>query len=426
MRAVLGMILVTALVVAGAWWVQHLAGNISLTIAGLTVEAPISVAVLALLIFAALLAGLYRVLHWLFTLHHAVRRFGGRRGARKGEAAVTEALVALAAREGDDAVRAAARARRYLGDSPQTLVLAATAANAAGEPAEAEKIYEILAARKDSAFLGLRGLMTQAMARQDWARANDLAAQAEKSHPGSAWLRAERSDLATRTGDWEEALLLTRDHAPHAALAAAAAIAEKDPVRGLKLAKGAYKRDPSLAAAALAYASRLRDAGREKLAQDVLHDTWARAPNPDIAAASLQSAPDRLAALKLGQALVSGAPESAETHLLLGRLNLEAGVIPEALRHAEAAEHAGLKQRRVYTLFADIAAAGGLDPDQSARVQAARGRAVTAEPDPVWRCGACFTQHDAWSAACPNCHSAGRIVWGAPQAGVTQVLRAAE
>ena len=412
MRAVLGLIFVTALFVAGAWWVEHLVGNISLTVAGLTIEAPISVAVLALLIFALLLWGVYRALHWLFTLHHAVRRAGGRRGARKGEAAVTEVLVALAAREGADAVRAAERARRHLGDTPQTLLLAATAANAAGDTAAAEAIYAQLAARKDAAFLGLRGLMGLAMARQDWARAHELAGQAEKAHPGSAWLRAERSDLAMRTGDWEEALLLTRDHAPHAALAAAAAMAETDPVRGLKLAKGAYKRDPSLTAAALAYASRLRGAGREKLAQDVLRDAWARAPNPDLAAAALTGAPDRLSALKLGASLVQSAPESAESHFLLARLSLEAGVTGDALRHAEAAERAGLKQRRLYALFADIAAAGGQDEAQQARLQAARGRAVAAEPDPVWRCGACGTQHDGWAAACPNCHSAGRIAWG--------------
>jgi len=425
MRAVLGLILVTALVVAGAWWVQHLAGAISLTVAGLTVEAPISVAVLALLVFALLLAGLYRLLHRVFTLHHVVRQAGGRRGARKGEAAITELLVALAAREGDEAVRAAARARRYLGDTTQVLLLAATAANAAGDLAGAEALYEQLAERKDAAFLGLRGLMALALARQDWARAHELARKAEQAHPGTGWLRAERTDLALRTGDWQEALLLTRDHAPHAALAAAAANAEADPVRALKLAKGAYKRDPSLAAAALAYAKRLRDQGKDKLAQDVLRDCWTRAPNPDLAEAALAGAPDRLTALKLGEALVTGAPEAAESHLLLARLSLQAGVSGEAQRHIEAAERAGMKQRRLYALVSDIIAAGGQDPAQLARLQAMRGRATDAEPDPVWRCGACNTQADRWEAACPNCHSAGRIAWG-PGGSATQMMQAAE
>lgn len=412
MRAVLGLILVTTLVVAGAWWVQHLTGAVSLTIAGLTVEAPISVAVLALLVFAVVLAVLYRVLHRIFTLHHVVRAAGGRRGARKGEAAMTELLVALAAREGEAALKASTRVRRYLGDTPQTMLLAATAANVAGDAAQAETLFTKLAEHKEAAFLGLRGLMGLAVARKDWAAAHELARKAEQAHPGTAWLRAERTDIALRTGDWESALLLTKDHAPHAALAAAASGTEADPVRALKLAKGAFKRDPGLPAAALAYAAALRTQGKEKLAQDVLRDAWARTPAPDLAEAALAGAADRLAALRLGEALVAGAPESGESHLLLARLSLQAGVVGEAQRHVEAAEKAGLRQRRVYALAADILAAGGQDPAQLARLQAMRGRAVDALPDPAWRCGACHTQLDAWAAACPHCHSAGRVAWG--------------
>ena len=414
MRNVIALILVTALVVAGAWWVDHLTGAVHLTLGSMVIDAPISVAVLAVLVFTAVLYGLFRVLAALFGIRHVVRASGSRASRRRGEQAVTGTLLALAARDAGDARAQAAKARRYLGDTPHTLLLAAYAGTIAGENDEATEAFEKLAARKDSAFLGLRGLLSQAVAAGDWARANDLAKQAERAHPGATWVREERTHLAVRTGDWQEALLLNRDGAPHAALAAAASEAETDPVRATKLAKDAFKRDPGLTPAAVAYARRLREGGREKNAQDVLRQAWARAPHPDLAELALAPAPDRMARLKAAQALVRDIPESAESHLLLGRLSLEAGLTGEALRHAEAALRGGLTQRRVYSLLADTAEAGGHDE----AYRDALKRASTAQGDPAWVCEACGVTHAAWHPACPNCHVAGRIRWAAPVAAI--------
>jgi HemY protein len=412
MRAILGLIVITALVIAGAWWIEHLVGNVHLTISGLTIDTPISVAVVALLLFALAMWLLFRVVTAILGLRHVIRRSGSRANQRRGEQAVTGVLVALAARKAADARAHAAKARHYLGDTPQTLLLSAYAGSIAGEEAEATEAFEKLAARKDAAFLGLRGLLGQAIAAGDWARANELAKQAEKAHPGAEWIREERTHLALRTRDWQEALLLNRDDAPHAALAAAAADAEADPTRALKLAKDAFKRDPALPAAALAYARRLRDLGKEKLVQDVLRHAWAKFPQPDLAQFALAAAPDRMERLKIAQALVRDVPENSESHLLLGRLSLEAGLTGEAQRHAEAAERAGLKQRRVYALLADIAEAGG--HDEAARDLMRQGAA--AEPDPAWICAACGVTHAAWHPACPTCHVTGRIRWAQPAA----------
>src|SRR5699024_6142880 len=116
--------------------------------------------------------------------------------------------LALAAGEKADARREASRARRLLGDTPQTLLLSAEAGRLSGRDDEAEAMFHRLAERKDAAFLGYRGLLRQAMARQDWAEAASLARQAEAAHPGAAWLREERAQLAIRTGNWAEALEL--------------------------------------------------------------------------------------------------------------------------------------------------------------------------------------------------------------------------
>jgi HemY protein len=414
MRHVVALLLVTALVLAGAWWIQHLVGAVTLQAGSYTVQAPLSVAVVSVLLFAALIYGVYRILDALFGLRHVARGISVRGARRKGEQAVTQTLVALAAREGQTAKQQVQRARQFLGDTPQTLFLAASAGTMAGDQAYATEAFEKLSTHRDGAFLGLRGLLSQAVAREDWVRASDLARQAEKVRPGAGWLRSERSDYAARSGDWQEALLLNRDAAPHAALAAAAAEAESDPVRALKLAKDAFKRDPGLAAAGLAYARRLRESGSEKSAQDVLRKTWARSPQPDVAAMALAPSADRLARLKAGQALVRDAAESADSHFLLARLSLDAGLPDDARREAMAAERAGLKQRRLYLLMADIADAGGDDETHRAEAREALKRAAVAEPDPVWHCGACGSTLGTWHPACPNCHAVGRVRWTIP------------
>jgi HemY protein len=414
MRTIIFTILAAALTVAAAWWIGHLVGAMTLQIGSYTVQAPVSVIVVALLLFALVIYIVFRLIHAVFGMGQAMRHAGGRSARRKGEQEITNTLVALAAREGDEARRHAQRAIKFLGETSHTLLLAAYAGINAGKQQEATEAFEKLAARKDSAFLGLRGLLTQAMEAGDWSRANDLAKQAEAAHPGVGWVRAERTHLAVRTGDWHEALLLNRDQAPHAALAAAAANVEEDRGKALKLARDAFKRDPALTAAALAYANCLREANREKMAQDVLRQAWAKNPHPELATAALAPAPDRMAKLHTGEALVKDAPDNAESHLLLARLSLEAGNIADAEKHAIAAERAGMTRRELYVLQADIAEAAGTDEAHQARYREAMRRASTADPDPAWVCENCGVTHATWHPACPNCHAAGRIKWSTP------------
>jgi len=408
MRRILWLIAVCAAVVAVSWWIGHLTGGMSLQIGATLVQAPLSVAVLALIVLVVVVYLASRLLATLFHLPGAFRRGGLARTRQRGDAAVTSTLIALAAREPGDARREAARARRLLGDTPQTLLLAAYAGSISGNDAEAEAAFTALSERKDSAFLGLRGLLRLAIAQEDFVRAAELARQAEAAHPGAAWLRGERTQLAIRTGAWSDALQLTHDVAPMAGFGAAAAEAEADPAAAHKLAKAAFRRDPALAAAAIAYARRLREGGREKAAQDVLRKSYALAPNPALAEFALVPAPDKRARLQTGTDLVKGAPDHPESRLLLARLSLESGLTGEAHRHIEAARAAGLDQRRVHLLLADLAEAEGNDP---AHRDALR-QAAMAPPDPSWRCEHCGTTLAAWSPACPACHTVGRVTWG--------------
>jgi HemY protein len=195
-------------------------------------------------------------------------------------------------------------------------------------------------------------------------------------------------------------------NASKAGLAAAAANASHDQAAALKLAHTAWKADPTLAPAALAYATRLRDAGKARRALAVIRQSWTRAPHPDLAAFALASADatggNGLAHYQAAQRLTESNPDHAESRFLLARAALTAGLTGEARRHAEAARAAGLDQRRLWMLLAEI------EGDSEAGGKALR-HALVAAPDPTWRCTACHAAQATWQPVCPACGTVGGL-----------------
>ena len=413
MRIVLALTVVAAALIALAWWVAGLPGTITATIGETTLQAAAPV---VLVLLGALFVVLYvavRLLARLIAVPRTLRRHSARRDRMRGDRAVTRTLVALAASDLTAAQREADRSRRLLGDTPLTLLLVAQAERQAGREGDAANTFRALAGRKDSAFIGLRGLLRQATAREDWDAASEIARQAEAARPGTQWLREERKTLALRTGQWAEALRLSGKE-NFAVLATAAGEADPDPAAGLRLAKRAWTADPGLAPAAVSYARRLRAAGKGSAAADVLRRSWAKQPHPDIAAEYLSDRSAKLARLKGANSLALQNASHPESRLLQAQAALDAGLSSEALRHVEAARASGLNQRRVWTLMADIAEHEG----HAGEAQEARRNIATADPDPVWRCDACGTTHEAWKPVCNACNTTGQVEWAQPDANV--------
>jgi HemY protein len=416
MRRVLLVLVFGVVVVALGWALASLPGRVSAEIGDVSFEASAPVATLGLLLLFTLLYAAFRLLGALVRLPRSWRRRQAARRRYGGDVAITRTLLALAAGETGDARREASRARHLLGDTPATLLLAAEAGRIAGRADEAETAFRALADRSDAAFLGLRGLLRQAIERADWAEATALARQAEAVEPGAAWLRRERAWLAVRAGAWSDALALADADAPKAALATAAAEAETDPGRALRLAGQAWQDDPSLAPATLAYATRLRSEGREGRALAAIRHSWAIAPQPDLADFALAPVSDKLQRMQAVQRLTEANPDHAESRLLLARTALAAGLTGEARRHAAAAVATGLNQRRLWLLLAEIEEAedGDTEVHRMAQRDALR-RAATADPDPAWRCDACHTAHGSWHPSCPDCFTVGSLRWTAVQ-----------
>jgi HemY protein len=425
MRRVLLVLLAAVVAVGIAWAIYRLPGTINAEIGPYFFSAASPVAVLGIIVLFVLAYLLLRLLGFVAFMPRRLRQWRARRNRRYGDLAVTRALVALAAGETGDARRESGRARRLLGDTPQTLLLAAEAGRLAGHEDEAAVAFRKLSEQPEGAFLGLRGLLRQAMEREDWTTAAALARDAEAAHPAAAWLRKERAALAIRTGNWVEALALADADAPKADLAAAAAGQATNPVQGLRLARQAWKEDRTLPAAALAYAAKLRADGHERRAQSVLRETWLAAPHPDIAAAFVANVSDPAARLAMILRLTKHNSQHVESRLALARASLEAGKPEDARFHADAARATGLNQRRLWLVLADIAEAEGPEAGAVAQRDALR-HATAAEPDPIWRCTACLTPQPEWHPVCPACGKTATLRWSSVQtaAPTTPILAA--
>jgi HemY protein len=415
MRRALLLLAGLAAVTALALWLAQVGGTVEVEVGETWIGITMPVAVMGLVLVFVLLNGILAGLRWMAEV--PARQRAARRAQRRadGDAAVTRALVALAAGTAEAARVEVRRARVLLGDTPQTLLLAAEAERLAGREDAATVAFKALAERPEARFLGLRGLLRQAMQRQDWAAAQRLAKEAEAAQPGAAWLREERQVLALRMRDWREALALAAPDGPRAALALAASLQEEDATRAAEFEKQAFATEPGFAPGALAHAKRLGEAGGARRARAVLEQAWVAAPHPDLGAAWLAGEKDRLARVKSVEDLVHRNREHPESRLLMARAAIDAGLTGRARSELEAMVASRTADRRAFLMLAELEEVEHGDTADARAAQAKWLRAAAnAQGAPRWRCGGCGAEHGAWKPECPACGAVGRIGWSAP------------
>jgi HemY protein len=413
MRRVVFFAVVAVVVITVAWLIAGIPGHVAARFGSIAIETSAPVAILGLIILAAVLLLIWNLCVWLLSLPRRGAIWRSRRTRNLGDQSVTRLLVALAADEKHEAWREARRTRRLLGDSPYSLLLLAEAGRLSGHETEAENAFRALADRRDSRFLGLRGLLRQAMAREDWPAAMQFAKQAEDVRPGTTWLRQERAQLALKTENWAEALELVGDDDRRPAYLVAAADAEANNTRALGYAKKAWQLDPTFPPAAIAYAQRLRNARQEKRAQSIITKTWKRAPHPDLATFALAPFEDKQARAQAAKRLAGANATDVESRLLLVRTSLDAGQLSDARYHVNQLRNGGYPlQRRFYMLVAELEEAerGDTEEGRLAQREALREAAV-AEPDARWQCITCRTEYPGWRPKCATCQSVASINW---------------
>lgn len=426
MRRLLIFVALAALVVAGAVWVADRPGQIAIVWQGWRVDTSVAVLLLATAATALLFALALRFFGWLVRMPRRWRRWALERRRRRGYQALTQGMVAVAAGDPEEAGRQARRADVLLDEPPLTMLLSAQAAQLNGDEAAARRYFTAMLDRRETEFLGLRGLLMQAVRTGDRAAALELARRARRLRPDTPWVLTTLFELETRSGDWRgaEATLAeaqkrrllpiaTARHRRAGVLLEQSRLAEADGrLRdAVELAARAHDEDRAFVPATIAYVRLLGATDRARKAERVAEKAWALAPHPDLAAAyrELAATVEPVAAAQRMERLVAAAPDHVESRMAVADAALRAGLWGEARQKLEAVI-AEQPSARAYGMMAAVEEGEHGDPAAGQRWLRLAADAPAAE---TWTCRDCGTGASAWGAVCPACGAVDGLQWQA-------------
>jgi HemY protein len=428
MKRAIVFVVLLGLVAASFVWIAERPGHFSITWLDWQVEAPIGVMFAALGVIAVVAIMLYILAAWLIALPEQLARWRETRRRRRGYEALTRGMVAVAAGDPGEARRQARRANVLLDEPPLTLLLSAQAAQLSDDEIGARRHFNAMLERPETEFLGLRGLLTQALRNGNESEALTLARRARALQPQAPWVLTTLFDLEARAGDWPGAIATVRRAAKLGVLppakarrSEAAALIERARAahaRGhkheaLAHARQAHAIDPLHPAAAATLAQMLIEAGRPRKAARLIEQEWPRQQHPELVALYRRAfaASDPVEWSMRVESLAKLAPEARESKIALAQAAVDAKLWGEARRHLAAAMGLAPPSAGLARLMARIEASEKNDAAAERRWLA---EAAEAAPDPAWVCDACGFAHRAWQATCGRCRSFDQLVWRSP------------
>ncbi|MBO6518952.1 MAG: heme biosynthesis protein HemY [Rhodospirillales bacterium] len=412
------------------WFVQN-PGDVTLEWQGWRLDTSVGVMMAGVLLFAALTAALYRFWRFLRRAPGEITSAMKDRRERKGYTALSSGMVAVAAGDAPEARRQARRAEALLsGSAPLTRLLSAQSAQLDGDEKAAEKFFTEMLDDPETKFLGLRGLLAQAVKTGDKKRALELAQQAYRMQPKSEWVAATLFDLQSGSGAWLSAAetnddmvkrrLLDKPDAERRRAVIAFEMAKEageqgDGAKALKQLKTATDTAPDLIPAVAALVRRYVADGQHRKAVGLVEKTWVKTPHPDLVEPywEARKSPDGIARVKASEKLASINKDHPESHVALARAALGAELWGEARKHLkEAGAGSGLEpQARVCRMMAE------LEEHENGDLTKAREwlvRAGSAPADEKWVCGECGNAVAVWTAHCGNCNAFDSYSWRTP------------
>ena len=442
MRA-LPAIIIIALLIAGAVFVADRPGEVSLVWQGWRVDTSVAVLILGVALVAVIATALFHFLRLMIRGPGIFARGRRERRRRRGYHALSQGMVAVAAGDPAEAKRYARQADVLLAEPPLTLLLSAQAAQLNGDEKAAEKYFTAMLDRPETEFLGLRGLIMQALKRKDEPTALKLAERAKELRPKTPWVLASLFELQARAEKWADAeatlALAARrkaipaiESARHRAVMlyeqSRVATAENRDRDAVRLVAKAHALAPGFTQAAVRYAEMLSSAGQTRQARKVIEAAWGHLPHPELAATYDAIFADErpLQRLKRFETLAARQKDHIESHIALAQAALKARLWGEARRHlsdAGGSEDNLHPSPRVARLMAELEEAEHGDLP-AARLWLARAT-TTQTQDAAYVCAACGGEVTSWSSLCPHCRSFDSIEWRPPGRAPVPHLQAA-
>ncbi len=360
----------------------------------------------------------------------AISRWFDRNRERKGYQALADGLVALASGDGREAMGKAARAERFLRKPELTDLIAAQAAELAGDKSKAETVYKRLLGHDSTRFVGVRGIMKQRLADGDLETATKLAEKAFALKPRHEETQDILLKLQAKDSDWKGARrtlgaklstgtlprdVFRRRDAVLALSESKALLSDGSSVEAETYAIEANRLSPDLIPAAVLAARCHIEHRRKRHATRVLKKAWQAQPHPDLAAVFAEIEADETPEQRIKRfgPLIKMHPDDPETKMLLAELHIAAEDFPAA-RRALGDLMEETPTARALTIMAAVERGEGAE-DKVVRGWLAR--AVTASRGPQWVCGNCRNVHAAWIPVCKSCGAFDTLAWTVPEEG---------
>lgn len=440
--------LALALLLLAAGWFAVNPGSVTINWLGYRIDASVGVLALVVGLVVLLLTGLLRLFVYMVTAPSRIAAWRRERRRRSGYLALSRGMVAVAAGDASAARLSSRRAEALLtaGDTPLPLLLAAQAAQLEGDEKEARRCFTMMLERPETQFLGLRGLLSQAVRAGDMPRAVALAKHAYELKPNTPWVLTALFDLLIRQGEWRAAeevveraekrkvLPPARARRDLAILAHAQSLqAERTGQMpdALRFARRAHRQTPELAPLASRLAALLIRDGHQREAVKIIEQTWPLSPQPELARLYLEAKAESDPLKRVGQIekLAKLAPNHLESHLAVARAAMAAALWGKA--RSELAMVTGLGGTMSNGAPASLGAAAVIDPParayrmlaeleeaehgDSAAAKRALERAGFARPDETWTCRECNARAIDWTPLCPSCQSFDTLEWASPR-----------
>jgi HemY protein len=422
-RALWFFLKVGVLVAVAVWFAAH-PGAVSVTWEGYVIETSVGIAAGLAAAGLAILYVLYRLVRGLVRAPARIADGSRQRRRDSGYRALTRGMVAVAAGDAQTAQRMARRADVLLDEPPLTMLLSAQAAQLNGDDDAARRYFLAMLERPETAFLGLRGLLTQSLRADQRIEALDYARKAHRLQPSTPWLQTTLFDLEARAGNWSAAEEILRkavsggsvtpeDGRHHRAVLYLEQAAESERNGrlddALSYARSAHGLLPGFVPAAERAARLQLAVGNPRRAARILMKTWRFHPHPDLArlfARTVESG-DPLARLKAVQKFAALAPAHVESHIAIAAAALDARLWGEA-RGQLAKALAVQPSRRIHGLLAALER-GEKGDELAARDWLAQG--ASAPADPAWTCRSCGSVAADWAGRCPHCGAFDTLDW---------------
>ena len=388
--------LIIALLVAVSFALAGEAGQASVEWLGWRINMTGAAALCAVLTLTFVAVSVWRLLLWIIETPSRDARARADIRRKQGAEALAKGFLAAAAGDGSEARRLAQRAAELDQDNPALVrVLAAQAAESAGDVPAARAAYNAMLGFPEMRLAGHKGLMQVAQTQGDHHAAIGQAEAAYGLTHTARWAWRALLEHRLEIGDWAAALDLVQtalarkivspisaDRARAALLAASAAAAEEAPKRrteALDFASQSARLAPGFAPGVMIAVRLLIADHKSARAGALIEQAWKTAPHPALWLAwrdlrNTETPPERARRI---EALIALNPNHRESRFL----TVEQALLlrePAAARAAARPLIDETPSARVCGLMARVAFADAA-PDE-ARAWMSRGAAAPQEP----------------------------------------------